>query len=215
MIGGLSGLAVALITAVTLILTAGSAPALAGWNPVPTHPANAGQTGAALRSCDLGTPVLVDTRGPYTAAVYPTAAGASVCLTGAAIHAVGSAQSISNAHGPQARAVQVYNYTFASGNTEETVVYGRVGSAVQGVELVLNHGPNVQATVSQGWYLAWWPGHLHTTAVVVDSDHGNAQTPLRGIGPSGKCPPGAGCFSFSPDPPMRPGGDRIWAMNGW
>ena len=36
---------------------------------------------------------------------------------------------------------------------------GRVGTDVTGVTLVLGDGTSVQATVTNGWYAAWWPGN--------------------------------------------------------
>jgi hypothetical protein len=39
-----------------------------------------------------------------------------------------------------------------------TVIYGRVGAGVSAVQFPLADGTTVQATVSDGWFAAWWPG---------------------------------------------------------
>jgi hypothetical protein len=53
-----------------------AAPAFAGWQVTPTTP-GPGQLAQAAQACgqDLGSPVLTDSRGPYTAAIYATSAG--------------------------------------------------------------------------------------------------------------------------------------------
>jgi hypothetical protein len=35
--------------------------------------------------------------------------------------------------------------------------YGRTGAGVSAVTLVLDDGTKVQATVTKGWFVAWWP----------------------------------------------------------
>ena len=39
-----------------------------------------------------------------------------------------------------------------------TMVDGPVGAGVTGVTVIRSNASSVQATVQNGWYLAWWPG---------------------------------------------------------
>jgi hypothetical protein len=39
-----------------------------------------------------------------------------------------------------------------------TYIVGQAGAAVTGVLLDLQGGPQVQATIANGWFVAWWPG---------------------------------------------------------
>ena len=65
---GATGVAAAVAAIVTLGTSA--APAFAGWQRTPSTPAP-GQLAQAAQACgqDLGSPVLTDSRGPYTAAI--------------------------------------------------------------------------------------------------------------------------------------------------
>ena len=75
---GLSGAAAA--AGAALLLGSSAAPAFAGWTATPTAPLP-GQLAAAQQHCGTGagTPVLTDTRGPYTASIY---ANGSTCVDG-------------------------------------------------------------------------------------------------------------------------------------
>ena len=66
---GVTGVAAAVAAIVTLGSSA--APAFAGWQPTPSTPAP-GQLAQAVQACgqNLGSPVLTDSRGPYTASIY-------------------------------------------------------------------------------------------------------------------------------------------------
>jgi hypothetical protein len=75
---GLSGAAAA--AGAVILLGSSAAPAFAGWTRSPTAPLP-GQHAAAQQRCSTGssTPVLTDTRGPYTASIY---ADGSTCVDG-------------------------------------------------------------------------------------------------------------------------------------
>ncbi len=75
---GLSGAAAA--AGAAIFLGSSATPAFAGWTASPTAPLP-GQLAAAEQRCNAGagTPVLSDTRGPYTASIY---ADGSTCLQG-------------------------------------------------------------------------------------------------------------------------------------
>ena len=88
-----------------------------------------------------------------------------------------------------------------------TLVDGRIGAGVTSVTIDRSDGSSVQATVSGGWYLAWWPGTAQATTA-------NVTRPPRTVTehfPSrchrdrrpAACPAGAHCasgYSFGSDP---------------
>lgn len=45
------------------------------------------------------------------------------------------------------------------GDTWYSEASGRVGPGVTGVDITLPDGATVRASVRQGWWAAWWPGH--------------------------------------------------------
>jgi hypothetical protein len=211
---GLAGVAVAM----ALIFTLGSSPppasAFAGWSPTPT-PARPGQAAVAIARCRLGRPVLIDTRGPFTAAVYakPKAQSAGSTVTsvppqsslkpavGSCFYgpnfssAATSGSALARVHSGQ---IQVAAQTVSGGSENATVLDGRVGAGVTGVGIRLSDSRTVTATVSHGWYLAWWPGTPHATAAEITT-RGRTQAfalPAVAQGGAGSC--SGGCASIGP-----------------
>ena len=194
---GVSATAVAAIVAVTLGSSA--APAFAGWSPTPTPPA-AGQLAAAEQECsaNLGTPVLTDTRGPYTVSIYANATSSHLCLEGGSLSIASSNSGSTQADLPPGQ-VQLFGSGFENSSGQAlTLVDGRIGAAVKSVTIDRSDGGSVQATVSGGWYLAWWPGTARATTANVTTAGGEAaqQFPSTSQGPGGPaCPAGAHCSS--------------------
>ena len=69
---------------------------------------------------------------------------------------------------------------------------GRTGSDVTGVTLTLDDGSGVQATVGNGWFIAWWPGshdiksaQLTTPSGVITQTFDMSQPPVPGGAGSG------------------------------
>jgi hypothetical protein len=198
---GLSGAAAtaAIISVVTLGSSAG--PAFAGWTPVPTRAAP-GQTAAALRLCGSRTPVLTDTRGPYTASVYAMPNGAGTCVSGTGVSFSGTAHGIGEGNvGPGQIQTFVSSSNDSSGHSL-TVLDGRVGAGVTAVRIERSNGTAVTATLSAGWYLAWWPGSSHATTAQITTPSGTHTTRLPAAATQGPptCggPPGSGCVSIGP-----------------
>lgn len=195
---GLVGAAVAL----ALIFTLGSSPtpAFAGWTPTPTR-ARPGETAAAMARCHLGRPVLIDTRGPFTAAVYARPDAVGTCLNGASFMSGGTSSSKLAPVG--ARQIQVTAQTVSAGpGADATVLDGRAGAGVRGVAIRLSDGRTVRATVAHGWYLGWWPGTSRGTTVEIitrDGTH-SFRLPALAAGGAGSCagPSGGGCASVGP-----------------
>ncbi|HTW13407.1 MAG TPA: hypothetical protein VME01_11725, partial [Solirubrobacteraceae bacterium] len=160
-VGVLCASATAAAIAAAVALTSGAAPAFAGWQSTPSAPA-AGQLAQATQACGqgLGSPVLTDSRGPYTAEIFAQSNTSAVCLTGDGV----SMASTSTSSGPVS--VPAGQIQFGGGGRRDaagnalTLADGQVGSGVTAVTIELSDGSSVQATVSNGWYLAWWPGSV-------------------------------------------------------
>ncbi len=190
---GLSGAAAA--AGAAILLGSSAAPAFAGWTASPTAPLP-GQLAAAQKHCSTGsaTPVLTDTRGPYTASIY---ADGSTCLQGKGI--------TSNSGGGGGTRSSIPAGTIELNGAGEsdsdghalTMVDGPIGAGVTGVTITRSDGSSVQATVKNGWYLAWWPGTEHAvTARVASASGTNTQSfPAGPKRPLPACPAGAHCAS--------------------
>jgi len=189
---GLSG-AAAVVGAVVL-LGSNAAPAFAGWTSSPTTPLP-GQLAAAQQHCTAGsgTPVLTDTRGPYTASIY---ADGATCLQGNGIEISGGGAG--NAADATAGTIELNGAGESDSDGHAlTMVDGRIGSGVTGVTITRSDGSSVRATVKNGWYLAWWPGSERAvTAHVANANGTSAQSfPTGAQQPSPACPTGAHCTS--------------------
>lgn len=179
-----------------------AAPAFAGWRAAPTTPAP-GQLAQAASACGqgLGNPVITDSRGPYTASIYANSTTTDVCLTGNGVSL--SARSRSAAPSSVA-AGQIQPGGLGTRDTADdslTLVDGRIGSGVTGVTVERTDGSSVQATVENGWYLAWWPGTVGPTKAEVTTASGT-NTVAFPVAPTSvpPCPAGARCaagYSYS------------------
>jgi hypothetical protein len=201
------GITAALLT-IVLELGSTAPPAFARWTAAPSRAAP-GQTTAALRQCRFGSsPVLTDTRGPYTAAVYAVAGGIGTCLSG------GSLSFTSTAGGPAVDRVGAGQIQpFVSGSVDAsgrafTILDGRVGADVTGVTIERPGHPSVVATVARGWYLAWWPDARGATAARVTTASGIRETalPIDGLPAGTACSAAGVCggasFASSPAAPI-------------
>jgi hypothetical protein len=190
---GLSGAAAA--AGAAILLGSGAAPAFAGWTASPTPPIPR-QLAAAQRHCanGAGTAVLTDTRGPYTASIY---ADGSTCLEGNGI-TISSGTGGGGKSSVPAGAIELNG----AGETDSdghalTIVDGPTGAGVTGVTITRSDGSSVQATVKNGWYLAWWPGTEHAVTARVASPSGTSTEsfPAAPDRWSPACPAGAHCRS--------------------
>jgi hypothetical protein len=194
---GLSGAAA--VVAVVLTLGSSAAPAFAGWTPAPTRAAP-GQIGAALRRCGSGAPVLTDTRGPYTAAVYPLPSGTGTCLQGGSMSFSGRASAIGDGSVAPGQIQTFASATNDSAGDAFTALDGHVGAGVTAVTIERSSGIAVTATVSRGWYLAWWPGLAHATTAQITTASGTHTTVLPPDATQGppSCGGAGGCASVGP-----------------
>jgi hypothetical protein len=208
-------LAVAVTATVLIVGTDGTGPqkAFAGWSATPT-PAASGQLQAAEAACAAQRPTLaslvptvVDTRGPTTLLVYadggvsvPTPrypSGrqfATACATGAPAFGtlIGSGAGAIAIAGsevvPHIEGLQV-----AADGQGFGYLDGQVGPAVTAVTLVLDDGSSVQATTSNGWFGAWWPGNEGAQSAQITTATGTTTQPLNGYsGAAGSAPVSSG-----------------------
>jgi hypothetical protein len=172
---GVVGVGGTAAVAAAIALVSGATSAFAGWRAAPTPP-RPGQLAQADQACgaDLGTPVLTDTRGPYTAAIYASSTTSDLCLSG---NGVSMSSSFTSAAPVNVAAGQIHpgggGMRDSAGNAL-TLVDGRTGAGVTAVTIELRDGSSVQATVAGGWYLAWWPGSVAATNAQVTSSSGTS-----------------------------------------
>jgi hypothetical protein len=186
--------------AVAALVTVGSsaAPAFAGWKAAPTNPAP-GQLAQAAQACgqDLGSPILSDSRGPYTASIYADSTTSDVCLSGNGVSMSSSSTSQAPASVAAGQIQSSGGGTRDSAGNALTLVDGRTGSGVTAVTIDRSDGSSVQATVANGWYLAWWPGDVAATNAKVTTASGTSTvafpSPPSRSAPA--CPSGAHCTS--------------------
>ncbi|HSC01953.1 MAG TPA: hypothetical protein VLC49_01505 [Solirubrobacteraceae bacterium] len=151
------------ILAVIISLGAGASNAFAGWTAKPTKP-TPGQLAAAGAACRrsqssvAGVPLAVaDTRGPFTFSVYANSESTISCIQGPSFVALSQSQSSSPVNVP-ADQVQLASMHRANRHGQAFgFAYGRTGTGVSAVTLGLDDGTKVQATVANGWFIAWWP----------------------------------------------------------
>ncbi len=160
-----------------ILLGSSAPPAFAGWSASPTAPLR-GQLAAAQQHCstDSGTPVLTDTRGPYTASID---ADGSTCVDGNGIEISAGRGGGTTSRIP-AGTVQLNGAGESDSDGHAlTMVDGPVGSGVTGVTITPSGGSSVHATVNNGWYLAWWPGTERAVAAQVQARAAPAHSPSR------------------------------------
>lgn len=197
-IGALGAGGIAAAVAIVVALGSSAAPAFAGWSSTPTAPAP-GQLAQAAQACgqDLGDPLLSDSRGPYTASIYANSTTSAVCLSGNGV-SMSSRTSSSVPAGVATGQIQLNGggTRDAAGNAL-TLVDGRTGAGVTAVTIQRSDGSSVQATVSNGWYLAWWPGTVTATRAQITSASGTSTMtfPATPALTAPHCPSGARCAS--------------------
>jgi hypothetical protein len=99
-----------------------------------------------------------------------------------------------NGAGPIGPATQ--SHLLTSSGQAYTFVQGQVVSGVTGVTLVRSDGSNVQATVADGSFVAWWPGSAGATSAQIASSAGVATQQLTFTAPPvGPCRPSSSSTS--------------------
>ena len=210
---GVLATAAAAAAAVVLIdLGPQTAPAFAGWTSTPTH-ASPAQVADAKGSCGsqlstfstrsekamtaahakglptIGqmTPVLTDTRGPFTFVIYTGPNGATgTCISGPSFTSM-STRSGGAAGPPAGKVVASFEAHTAHAGDAYSFVEGHAGAGVTAATLILSDGSQVQTTVQNGWFVAWWPGSAAVISARVTTASGTTTQDFK-TQPVGRCP---------------------------
>jgi len=171
-IGALTTAAGVGAVAAIVSLTAGASNAFAGWTPKPTPP-SPGQLADAQAGCEAGqSPIaglplkLADTRGPFTFSVYADSTSSATCIKGPTFTAVSGSASSAPIDVPAGH-ILLSTHAASRAGAAYSFADGRAGDGVSAVTLVLDDGTKVEATVANGWFVAWWPsGHAVSSATI-------------------------------------------------
>lgn len=162
-IGALAGTAGAAGAVVAVVsLGTGASNAFAGWTPAPTPPSPA-QLMSAKVGCKAQAPIaglplkLTDTRGPFTFSVYADSNSSATCISGPSFTAVSGSVSSTPANVPAGHVLLSTSHLTNRDGQAYSFADGHTGAGVSGVALILDDGTKVQATVANGWFVAWWP----------------------------------------------------------
>jgi hypothetical protein len=201
-------------SAAVLLLDLGpQAPAaFAGWSASPT-PASQAQVADAKDACQsqLGhfstgagramkaarmktppsvvnmTPVLTDTRGPFTFVIFSGTNGANgTCISGPNFTSV-STRSGGAAEPPAGKIVASFEAHTAHASDAYSFLEGHAGTGVTAATLNLSDGTQVQTTLQNGWLVAWWPGSAAVTSAQVTTASGTTTQDVK-TQPIGHCP---------------------------
>ena len=113
---------------------------------------------AYLIAWDLVPLALADARGPFTFSVYADSESTISCIQGPSFVALSQSQSSTPVSVPADQVQLASAHRSARAGRDFGFAYGRTGTGVSAVTLVLDDGTKVQATVANGWFIAWWPG---------------------------------------------------------
>lgn len=179
-IGAVASAAAAGTLALVISLGAGASNAFAGWSAKPTKAAP-GQLAAASAACQqsqssvAGVPrAIADTRGPFTFSVYANSESTISCIQGPSFVALSQSESSSPVTVPADKVQLASFHRSARAGRAFGFAYGRTGTGVSAVTLVLDDGTHVQATVSGGWFIAWWPGSHTLGSAELTTPAGNS-----------------------------------------
>jgi hypothetical protein len=182
-IGAVASAAGAGALAVVISLGAGASNAFAGWTATPTLPAP-GQLVAANTDCKTQSPIaglplkLSDTRGPFTFSVYADSETSATCIKGPSFTAVAGSMSSTPVNVPAGQILLTSTHRSDRAGRFFSFAVGRTGTGVTGVSLTLDDGSTVQATVANGWFVAWWPDEHQVKAADVTTPAGVATQKL-------------------------------------
>jgi hypothetical protein len=125
------------------------------------------------------TPVLTDTRGPFTFVVFDAGQAHASCISSPGFTTI-SLQSSTQARAsvPAGKIAPAFIEHTAQARDAYTFVEGHAGAGVTAATLVLSDGSHVQTTLQNGWLVAWWPGAAQLTSAQVTTASGTTTQPL-------------------------------------
>jgi hypothetical protein len=177
---GASGIAVAgaagvLAAALSLAGEAGNA--FAGWTAQPTPP-TAAQLAAAEGYCAANVPVpglplkIVDTRGPFTIAVYSDGSSNDFCSVGPSLHHTSEWSTSPPLAVPSGTLFLWTDHVDTLEGQPYGTMIARVADDVTAVNVTVDNGTEVTATIRNSWAVAWWPGDHHLTGAQLTTPSG-------------------------------------------
>jgi hypothetical protein len=133
------------------------------------------------------TPVLTDTRGPFTFVIYSGPHGTTgTCISGPSFTSLSTRSGTIG--GPSAgKIVASFEAHTAHDGDAYSFVEGHAGAGVTAATLILSDGSRVQTTIQNGWLVAWWPGPAAVTSARVSTASGTTAQHFDSQ-PSGNCP---------------------------
>jgi hypothetical protein len=177
--------------------------AFAGWSPTPTQ-AQKGQLTAAEATCqnrrsapmrvhppgattlpknapppttiDPGSlkPALTDTRGPFTFVILAGDHGSESCITGPSFTSLSATATTGSTAVPAGKVVLSSTHMTTREGQAFSFAEGHTGPDVTGATLVLDDGTKLEASVANGWFVAWWPGSHNVTSALVTTPSGTS-----------------------------------------
>ncbi len=173
--------------------------------------------GAPAASTGPWTVIASDVRGPYTLLAFESGTDHATCLTGPSVTVVSRASkdnvsmevrhSSGLVHGAESGSsvaggggtgdLSWYSMLHLDSSTDGpfTLVDGQVASGVSAVTFTRSDGSTVQATVDNGWFMAWWPSDVSATSAQITSTTGTSTITLN-----------SGMPKIPPPPPGSAGG---------
>lgn len=163
--------------------------AFAGWAPVPTL-SDATLAAAAASACSIGDAgpmslVAQDQRGNAATMLYAGGGQLSICLvlrdgTGAVVAAASGLTRLAGSADPL-----VLDTGMSSDKSPQSdglwIVAGRVTPEVRSVIVSRTAGPDVAATVSSGYFVAWWPTADKATTITAKDAAGTELAVVPGL----------------------------------
>lgn len=124
------------------------------------------------------TPVLVDTRGDLTLALYSDGSQTMACLAGPSFVSLNSIDTTGEP--PVANNAAILDKVSTRNATGDpyTFAVGRIGSGVTAVGLQRLDGTVVTATTGNGRFIAWWPQDEGVKALSITTDSGTQIDPV-------------------------------------
>jgi hypothetical protein len=190
-LAGAAGTAGAVVAVISLDASATNA--FVGWTPTPTPPspqqiaeANAacqakqppGSEGSARRSPIARLPLkLTDTRGPFTFSVYADATSSAICISGPSFTSISGSTASAPVNVPAGRVTLSTSHLTRRDGRAYAFADGHTGDGISAVTLILDDGTKVQASLANGWFVAWWPGSHEVKSAEITTPGGvNSQT---------------------------------------
>jgi hypothetical protein len=156
---------------------------LGSWTPAPATLAVDGATDAS-GPCRSGAAVeaetvLAEQRGPFRLLLHVEGAHVTSCLVAGDAVVASIVGPLVDAPSPGGAGASVLGCPGAAIHRDDvTVIYGFAGGDVDAVVVARSDGVDVEATVTDGWWAAWWPGRLDDDAVLRVLGPEPASTPL-------------------------------------